>query len=170
MLELPMESTSFSPNEPGADKALRAQQSPAKNIRNLDWLVSRAQGFFAVTNYNGDLVLTRSDVLAPILAHLSDAGLGFIYDGSVAAPTLSGLSSSAGLRFTEATTLIDQTPDQVVTSAELSNLESLALTGQTPLGIGFGYASTIDSLKGWTRDLENKNLELAPASYVLNRR
>ena len=170
ILELPMESVDFNPSEPGAIRTLRVAQSAANNIRNLDYLISRAQGFFAVTNYNGDLILTRSDILTPILSHLSSAGLGFIYDGSNPAPTLAGLSQTTGLPFTAATGLIDATPNRPLIEAELARLEVLSATGQTPLGVGFGYGTTIDTLKSWVQELEQKNLELAPASYVINRR
>jgi len=60
LLELPMESEEFDPAEPGAEWALRARSATmAQNKRNLDRLLSRASGYFAVTNYNGGFLDRR---------------------------------------------------------------------------------------------------------------
>ena len=99
LIELPMESADFNAAEPGADRALMANRNTAVNLRNLDWLLSRSQGYFGVTNYNGDQFLTRTDVAAPVLDKLSKSGLSFVFDGSVSAPSLSALSTSSGLPF-----------------------------------------------------------------------
>lgn len=168
LLELPMESQDFNPAEPGAENTLQTSVSAGRNIRSLDWHMSRGQGYFAVTNYNGDKLVTRTDALAPILAHLSDAGLGFIYDGSASAPTLPVLSASANLPYTQAFTLIDGTPQVTAVEIELRRLEARASSGLTPIGVGFAYASTLDLVKSWVQTLPEKDIVLAPASYVLN--
>ena len=163
-----MESQNENAVEQAADKTLRTTVSAGRNIRNLDWLMSRGQGYFAVTNYNGDKLVTRTDALAPILAHLSDAGLGMIYDGSTPAPALPILSASANLPYTQAFTLVDVNTDTMSMGIELRRLETRAASGVTPIGVGFAYASTLDAVKAWVQTLPEKNTVLAPASYVLN--
>ena len=91
-----MESKGFNEAEPGADRALRVGGTTVtQNRRNLDRLLSRASGYFAVTNYNGDLFLQRSDSVVPMMATLSEAGLGFVFDGSMTAPSLPTLANRA---------------------------------------------------------------------------
>ncbi len=167
LIELPMESASFNPAEPGADKTLKANETAARNIRNLDWLMSRAQGYFAVTNYNGDTILNRSDAIAPVLAHLSDAGLGFIYDGSSTMPSLSALAQSAGLPYESAFNLLDSQPSASAVRAELTRLAAQAGQGSNPVGVGFAYPQTLETLKGWLAGLDAEGLEIAPASQAL---
>jgi len=58
MIEIPMESDAFNPSDPSANRTLRTNNISA-NKRHLDWLLSRAQGYFGVINYNGDKFLTR---------------------------------------------------------------------------------------------------------------
>ncbi len=169
LIELPMESQNFDASEPGADHTLKTDVSASRNIRNLDWLLSRAQGYFAVTNYNGDVLTKRADILAPIFTHLSDAGLGLIFDGSNAAQTLPALSASIGLPYTQAYTLIDNINESSAIKTEFLRLEAQATTGRTPIGFGFAYAGTIDQIKSWVSDHADKNLQLAPASYALSR-
>ena len=170
LLELPLESDGFDSKEPGADHALRTDVSAGRNIRNLDWLMSRAQGYFAVTNYNGDKLLKRSDALAPIFAHIADSGAGFIFDGSTQAPAVPALAANVKLPYTQAETLIDKIPSAAVINTEFAQLEAEAESGATPIGVGFAYAATIDAINTWSKELPSKDIQLAPASYVLNKR
>ena len=167
LIELPMESASFNPAEPGADRALMASRNSAANIRNLDWLLSRAQGYFGVTNYNGDRFLTRTDVAAPILDKLSKSGLSFIFDGSLNAPSLSALSTSARLPFAKGYTLIDPQQDTAIIQSELSRLTAQAKKSSGTIGVGFAYPETIAAVRNWALNLDAQELALAPASSTL---
>jgi len=167
LIELPMESAQFNSAEPGADRALMASRNAAANMRNLDWLMSRAQGYFGVTNYNGDLFLTRADVAAPILDKLAKSGLSFISDGSVSAPSLSALSTSARLPFARGYNLIDPQQDTDIIQSELSRLTAQAQNSGGTIGVGFAYPETIAAVKSWASGLEARGLTLAPASSAL---
>jgi len=167
LIELPLESNQFDRSEPGSDRALMATQNVSANPRNLDWLLSRAQGAFGVTNYNGDLFLNRSDAVAPLLEQLAKMGLSFVFDGSVSAPSLSAISSSARLPYAAGYNLIDAQPDSSSINNELSRLSETAKLGAAPIGVGFTYPETIQALKRWTNTLEAEGLTLAPASYNL---
>jgi polysaccharide deacetylase 2 family uncharacterized protein YibQ len=171
VIELPMESADFNPAEPGADHALRAGGSAISvNRRNLDWLLSRASGYFAVTNYNGDQFLQRSDNVVPIMANLSEAGLGFIFDGSVDAPSLPTLASASVLPFLKAFSLIDRAPEAASIRAELERITALAQNGQSPVSVGFTYSETIDVVGEWAATLEAKGLTLVPVSSRMPQR
>ena len=164
LIELPMESSDFNASEPGANHALRTSD-PAQNLRNLDWLLSRAQGYFAVTNYNGDAFLARSDVSAPVLGKLSETGLGFIFDGSTSAPSLAPLAKNARLPYASGFALIDENTVPTAISQQLDRLTANA--GSATIGVGFSYPQTIDAVKAWASTLPS-NITLAPASAALN--
>lgn len=165
LLELPMESEVFDPAEPGAEWALRVgSETMAQNKRNLDRLLSRASGYFAVTNYNGGLFLQRSDSVVPMMAALSDAGLGFVFDGSVPAPSLTTLANASRLPFLKAFSLIDSNPDSASIKAELDRMASLASSGAAPVGVGFTYPQTIEAVSEWVKSLQGQGLTLAPVS------
>ena len=167
LIELPMESADFNPTEPGADRALMASRNAAANMRNLDWLLSRGQGYFGVTNYNGDRFLTRADVAAPILDKLAKSGLSFVFDGSVSAPSLSALSSSARLPFARGYNLIDPQQDTSIIQSELSRLNAQAQNSSGTIGVGFAYPETIAAVRNWAQGLGSQGLTLAPASTTL---
>ena len=164
LLELPMESAGFDVSEPGANRALRADASVAANADNLLRQLSRAQGYAGVVNYNGDRVLPRSDLMAPVLSELDRAGLAFFSDGSVDAPSLPALATATGLPYAQSFGLIDPSPDSTVIAARLSTLTQQAKAGDAALGVGFAYPQTIDALKGWSATLANEDLVLVPAS------
>ena len=138
-----------------------------QNKENLDWLLSRAQGYFGIINYNGDAFLTRADAAAPTLNRLSDSGLAFISDGAFTAPSLDALAQSVGLPYTAGFGLIDPEPKSALIEIELSRLASQSAEGHTPVGVGFAYPETISSVKRWIDDLPGQSLELVPASATL---
>ncbi len=166
LLEIPMEAQNFDPTEPGASRALMTTANSNRNLRNLDWSLSRAQGYFAITNYNGDKFLNRTDLVGPVLAHLKQSGLGFYFDGSSTAPSLDLVAQNAGLPFTRAYTVIDTSPETAAIRIELSRLQAKASSGATPLGIGFAFPETLAAIQNWITDIEAQGLVLVPASTI----
>ena len=167
MIEIPMESAGFNSNELGAERTLRATNEASDNLRHMDWHLSRAQGYFGVINFNGDSFLTRADATAPILGKLAHSGLGFITDGDFSAPSLGALSRSVNLPYKNSFGLIDPEPNSQLIRSQLSTLSSVASSGGRPIGVGFAYPQTIDTVARWIADLEANNLVLAPASSAL---
>lgn len=166
LIEIPMESHAFDTLEPGSDRALKVD-NVAPNKSNLDWLLSRAQGYFGVINYNGDKFLRRSDAAAESLTRFSDSGLGFIMDGAFDAPTLQNLSRSIGLPYKRALGLIDPEPQTVIIDIELQRLAATATNGSKPIGVGFAYPETIQTVSNWINTLPSQSLQLVPASNFL---
>jgi polysaccharide deacetylase 2 family uncharacterized protein YibQ len=166
LIEIPMNSAGFNPNEPGADRTLKAGQE-ATNQRHLDWLLSRAQGYFGVTNYNGDLFLNRADASLTTLDRLSKSGLGFITDGAFSTASLNALTQSVGLPYKQGFGLIDPEPNPALIEIELSRLAAQATSGSAPAGIGFAYPETLDAVTMWIASLPSQSLQLVPASSGL---
>jgi polysaccharide deacetylase 2 family uncharacterized protein YibQ len=167
LIEIPMESKDFDPAEPGANRALRVSASTREMQRNLDWILSRSQGYAGVINFNGDVFLPRTDAAAPFIDHLSKTGLGFITDGSFETPSLSALSKSTKQPFKSGYGLIDPDPIPRVISARLLGLAKAAETESHPIGVGFGYSETLTEVQSWIGTLDAQGLQLAPATAAL---
>lgn len=167
LIEIPMESANFDPAEPGADRALRVSLAPAENGRRLDWMLSRAQGYAGLINFNGDAFLTRADVAAPYMDRLSQTGLGFLTDGAFETPSLPALASSVRQPFKPGHGLIDPDPIARVISARLSSLSEAAKSGSHPVGVGFAYPETLAEVQSWIATLDAQGLQLAPATAAL---
>jgi len=87
LIELPMESADFNPLEPGAVYTLMTTAPDSENIRNLDYLLSRGEGYFGVTNYGGDKnrssVRSMISTLRPSGSVKVPIGMGFSYGSTV---------------------------------------------------------------------------------------
>jgi len=167
LIEIPMESANFDPTEPGSNRALRVALPQSENGRNLDWMLSRAQGYAGLINFNGDAFLTRADAAAPFMDRLSQTGLGFLTDGDFEAPSLPALASSVRQPFKAGHGLIDPNPSARVIAARLTGLSRDAQTGAHPVGVGFVYPETLAEVQSWIATLEAQNLQLAPATSAL---
>ena len=167
LIEIPMESANFDEAEPGADRALRTTVPPAENGRRLDWMLSRAQGYAGLINFNGDVFLTRADIAAPFMDRLSQTGLGFITDGAFETPALPALAQSVHQPFTSGNGLIDPDPIPRVISGRLTGLSQTAKSGSHPVGVGFAYRETLGEVQAWIATLDAQNLQLAPATAAL---
>ncbi len=167
LIEIPMDSATFDPAEPGAEKALLTTLAAAENGQRLDWMMSRAQGYAGLINFNGDIFLTRADMAAPYMDHLSRTGVGFFTDGAFEAPSLTGIAQSTGQPFKSGNGLIDPHPVPRVIAARLSSLGQTAKSGSHPVGVGFVYPETLSEVRTWIATLEGQNLQLAPATSAL---
>ncbi len=169
MLELPMEPFDYPQNDPGP-QTLLATVSAAENTRRLEWLLSRAWGYFAVTNYMGSKFTASETALAPVLRALRQRGVDFIYDGEARRSSLSSVADAEHLRWTTADRIIDTEPSSTAIDEQLLHLEAIAIQNGTALGAGFSWPITMERLKHWTDTVSSKGYVLAPASAVLSAR
>ena len=163
LLEVPMEPYEFGRERPHS-QTLYAAHSEAELDRNLDYLMSRASGYFGIINYQGSKFATDEAATGHIAGLLSKRGVALVEDGSLSRSVFPAAADEAGLRFRAANTPIDARPDGEEIETKLMELESLAMENGSSLGTGFAYPITIDLLKEWTSRLEEKGIVLAPVS------
>lgn len=164
LLEIPMEAHNDTAK---ASQTLIVTDDIAVNTRRLDSLLSKGSGYFAVTNYNGDKFLSRSDIVAPVMDYFSEAGLGFVFDGSFDAVALPALASNGKLPFIDGEMILDEIDNAVLTQSKLDLLSQKALTGSQPIGIGFAYRSTISAVTEWAESTSSKDIVLVPVSHLM---
>jgi 8-oxo-dGTP pyrophosphatase MutT (NUDIX family) len=92
LLEAPMEPADYPNNDPGPYTLLTTSK-PAETVQRLDWLLSRATGYFGVTNYLGSRFVTSD----PSMLRLSDhPGRGRPLGGGSWRPRLSARARLGG--------------------------------------------------------------------------
>lgn len=166
LIELPMESAGFDATAPDARYTLATTALDSANIRNLDYLLSRAEGYFALTNYGGEVLVNNEKSLKPIVEHIKNAGLGFIYDGGGKGARIQQLGRKYALPIVTANQFLDETT-RTREDVRLSISEMTAQKASpVPIGMGFSYGGTIDGVKDWLAT-KPANTELAPVSYAL---
>ncbi len=161
LLETPMEPVDYPDNDPGP-YTLLASSGPAETSRRLEWLMSRATGYFGLTNYLGSRFLSSDPAMATFTTVLKSRGLAFIDDGQAAGRGLGIPRASAGR-------IIDEQLSSEAIDAQLLALEAQALQNGQALGSGFAYPLTISQVAQWTQAVEARGYQLAPASALTKR-
>jgi polysaccharide deacetylase 2 family uncharacterized protein YibQ len=162
LLEAPMEPNDYPDNDPGP-YTLMAADKPAETLTRLDWLLSRATGYFGVTNYLGSKFVTADAAMAAFSGGLRKRGLAFIDDGSAA-------GHGGGLPRLSADRVIDDQLAGDVIDKQLLALEASAMRNGQSLGAGFAYPVTLDQVGRWAASLAQRGYQLAPASALMVRR
>jgi uncharacterized protein len=163
LIEIPMEPFDYPDNDPGPHTLL-STATPEENQRRLEFLLSRASGYFGVTNYLGGKYAGAGDAATATMRSLKNRGLAFISDGSASA--LGSAAANTGMRNAQADRSLDQRPSGDDITAQLGALEAEATQQGASLGFGVAYSVTIDQVARWARDATRRGLVLAPASAV----
>ncbi len=161
LLELPMEPIDYPNNDPGP-QTLMANAPPAETVKRLDWLLSRASGYFGVANYLGGRFLKSDTAMATFTGQLKARGLAFVDDGSAA-------GRGAGAPRASAASVIDEQLAADGIDHALLGLEASALQHGSALGAGFAYPVTVEQVTRWAQGLAGRGYQLAPASAVTRR-
>ncbi|MCV0414302.1 MAG: divergent polysaccharide deacetylase family protein [Brevundimonas sp.] len=161
MLEMPMEPSGYPDNDPGP-YTLLASGGPDDVKAKMDWLLGRATGYFGVTNYLGDRFAASDQGMGAFLSVLRQHGIAFLDDGSFQRRPGAWARASADK-------IIDQTQSPAAVIAALNSLEAQAKIRGSALGTGFSYPVTVETAARWTAGLEQRGLQLAPASAMTMR-
>jgi len=161
MLEIPMEPSGYPDNDPGP-QTLLASGTPDDITARMSWLLGRATGYFAVTNYLGDRFVTSDNGMGAFLSILRQRGLAFVDDGSASRRPGAWARASADQ-------VIDETQTPAAIVARLNALEATAKQRGAAMGTGFSYPVTVEAAARWTAGLDARGLQLAPASAMTQR-
>ncbi len=162
LLEAPMEPVDYPENDPGP-YTLMSRAQPAETVKKLEWLLSRATGYFGVTNYLGSRFLQSNEAMGAFSDSLRSRGLAFIDDGSAA-------RRGGGLPRASAERIIDDALSSDTIDQQLLALEAGALQRGQALGSGFAYPVTINQVANWAQGVEDRGYQLAPASALMSRK
>lgn len=168
ILEVPMETLGSDPE--ASDYTLTSAASPQENLRRLDYLMSRAQGYFALTNYLGEKFTASETAVKPMMDQLYSRGLAFYYDGETARSKMIPVAVRSNVPIMTASSIVDSRLENRAIRSELDRLSASAATSNIPLGMGFSFDVTLDAIIDWEAGLNDKGLALAPASYALKSR
>ena len=160
LLEAPMEPTDYPQNDPGP-MTLLASSQPAETTRKLEWLLSRATGYFGLTNYLGSRFMNTPGAMNGFNGALRARGLAFIDDGSA--------GRAAGPLRASADRVVDDELSAESINRQLTMLEAAARARGQALGSGFAYPVTVDEAARWAQGLSDRGFQLAPASALVKK-
>ena len=169
LIETPMEPYDYPNNDPGPHTLL-ANGPDAENTRRLYWVLSRATGYYGVTNYLGARFSASSSAVGHVMETLESRGVAFLHDGAGRRSTIEDAGQSAGAQWAIADRVLDEDPSPRAIDDRLLTLEALALQDGASIGSGFAYPATIDQVRDWAGTLQARGYQLAPPSAVMKRR
>ena len=161
LLETPMEPKDYPDNDPGP-YTLLADGAPQETTRRLEWVLSRASGYFGVTNYLGSRFLASTNATGVFENDLRQRGIAFIDDGSAA-------HVGGGIPRASADRVVDDQLDGPTIEAQLTALETQAQRSGQALGSGFAYPVTLAEAQRWSQGLASRGVQLVPASALMTR-
>ena len=162
LLEAPMEPKDYPDNDPGP-YTLMADGQPQETSQRLQWVLSRATGYFGVTNYLGSKFVQSAPAMSVFENELKQRGLAFIDDGSAS-------HVGGGLPRASADRIVDDQLDGSAIDAQLGALETQATRNGQALGSGFAYPITLQEAAHWAAGLGAHGVQLVPASALATRR
>ncbi|MBL8772863.1 MAG: divergent polysaccharide deacetylase family protein [Phenylobacterium sp.] len=162
LIEAPMEPIDFPENDAGP-YTLMATGQPPETVKRLEWILSRATGYFGLTNYLGSRFLATDPAYNAFASSLKARGLAFIDDGSAA-------RRGGGMPRATAERVIDDKLSGPAIDGQLAALEAGALQRGQALGSGFAYPVTLEKVASWAVEVEQRGYQLAPASALTVRR
>lgn len=162
LIEAPLEPIDYPENDSGP-YTLMADGQPPETVKRLEWILSRATGYFGLTNYLGSRFLATDAAYNTFAASLKGRGLAFIDDGAAA-------RRGGGMPRATAERVIDDDRSLAGIDQQLLALEAGALQRGQALGSGFAYPVTLEKVAKWANEVETRGYQLAPASALTRAR
>ena len=159
LLETPMEPVDYPDNDPGPLTLMAGGQGP-ETVKKLEWILSRATGYFGLTNYLGSKFLASDGAYQTFAGAVRGRGLAFVDDGSAKARAGKGVIRGSAER------VIDDQLNQTAIDQQLLALEAGALQRGQAMGSGFAYPVTLEKVAQWSRGVSDRGFQLAPASAL----
>jgi uncharacterized protein len=169
LIEAPMEPFDYPNNDPGPHTLL-ADGTIEENSRRLAWVLSRATGYFGVTNYLGARFSASQGAMRQVFGTLEERGVAFLHDGAGRRSTIEAAAGSTDILYAVADRILDEDLSPEAIDDRLLALEALAIQNGSALGTGFAYPATVDQVRDWAISLDMRGYQLAPPSAVMARR
>lgn len=162
LASIPMEASGFPWNDAGP-RSLLTGSPPAANRENLEWAMSRLQGYVGMTGASdglrGERFAGQSSSFRIVLDEAVRRGLLYI-DPRPGAPAPPGAGRTVDV-------VIDDPATRADIEAKLIMLERLARDHGSALGLaGPLRPATIERLVAWMQDVEKRGYELVPVSAL----
>ncbi len=166
LVDLPMQPANYPATDPGP-QAVMTGLSAQQNLQRLDWLLAQVDQEVGAVAQMGAAVLSRPQVVEPILRDLKDRGLMFVDNGVVADSAARQVAQRLGLPYAVNDRTLDggQVSRRAI-EARLVEAERIAREQGLAVVIAHPYPVSLELLVSWTDELEARGFVLVPATYA----
>lgn len=169
MLDLPLEPTDFPRNDPGPHTLLAGVPTD-QNLRQLDWILSRATGYVGLSTYMGSGFATKPRSLTPILSELKARGLMLLDTRENPLGLVAKIAREIGLPVAVNNHFLDSEPAREAIEKRLAELETRARKRGSAVGVAHAYPVSLQTLTPWLASLAGKGIALTPVSAAVRQR
>lgn len=165
LLHLPMEPVGEA--DPGPN-ALRLGMTGAEFLKNLEWNLSRFDGYVGVNNHMGSRLTADRASMKTVLGYLKAQGLFFLDSVTTAHTEARGAAAAVGARIVERDVFLDAEPgDPDYVKAQLQLAERIALETGYAVVIGHPYETTLEALGPWLTTAPARGFEITAISSLI---
>ncbi len=166
ILHLPMEPHGYPQVRPG-EGVLLEEMNEANLLRQLSEDIEAVPYIDGVSNHMGSRLMEDPEKIKIVFSELKRRGLFFL--DSRTTPQSMGLqvAQSVGLKATERSIFIDNSPADEDIKQQLERLIQLSFSKGKAIAIGHPHLSTIKSLKEMIPKMREMGIEIVPLSGVL---
>lgn len=164
---VPMEPSNIAVSD-AAPNMLLASLPANENMKRLDWVLSQIDGYQGVINMMGGKLAQTPDAIRPFMQTVKERGIAYVDDGAAAHPYAIMLAAQLDVRYRVADGKIGVQPSSTGMQRELQELEQIAKTKGTALGVASADPETLRQLVVWSAALPAKNITLVPASQIVS--
>lgn len=168
LLEVPLEPFDYPDNDPGPDTLLTGQP-PRDNLNKLFHVMSRFGGYVGLLNNMGARFTASGADFGPMMEELGARGLGYLDDGSSNRSLAPQLAQANRVPFARVDAVVDTNPSRAPILAQLEALERRARESGSAIGIVSALPVSIEVIAEWARGLEDKGIEIVPASALMGK-
>ncbi len=163
-VDLPLQTTGYPTDDPGPNSILVAR-SNTENIKNLNWVMSRFQGYVGLVAPPSEVVTHSTEVFAPLRAEIAPHGLMMLMLNSISA-TPEKNKDNPPLVAMNADIWIDEELSEMSIQARLATLEQVAHRTGSAIGIVRSYPLPLNQIKLWQETLGSRGIVIVPASFI----
>src|SRR5581483_3726110 len=148
LLQVPLEPYGYPQIDPGPH-TLTTRATPAQNLDDLHWLMSRLTSYVGAVNYMGARFTGEANAMAPLLDELGKRGLLYLDDGS--SPRSGSVPPPAGALMLHADIVLDADTTAAAIDARLDELAAIAKKRGSAIATGSAFPSTVNRVAAFAR-------------------
>ncbi len=168
LVHMPMQPTSTR-QDPGPS-VLKVELPKVELLRNLDWNLTRFEGYVGINNHMGSEFTTHEPVMAAVLGELKARGLLFLDSRTTEATVGRKVAEAIELPFVERDIFIDNVRTDKAIRRQLEKIEAIAAKHGSVVAIGHPHDVTLENLELWIATLSGKGMTLVPLSAIVRER
>lgn len=165
VMQVPLEPFDYPSVNPGRN-TLTVRASPAENLQDLRWALSRTTNYTGVMNYMGARFSADREAMAPVMAELGKRGLLYLDDGSSARSLADELAQGNDVPFAAANAAIDAVRERSGIVKKLDELERIARARGSAIGTGSAFDVTVETVADWVGEAKKRGIEIVPVSAL----